>query len=192
MWTENHCITLCYPDFQRGQRNNCSVKKKVWQDLGDRALQQLVFKKSKCTNIRKVLWFINVWSFLPGFKVDHWGATDFFWPWTDLLSVSFLLFFTPHPLLSPPLPESWSKVRETLAAETGLSVRVVQVWFQNQRAKVRQRTHTYAHKHTRPHARSYALLIKGLFLHRICMPEWKSAWLSLHTGNWWHLAARSL
>lgn len=32
------------------------------------------------------------------------------------------------------------QVRETLAAETGLSVRVVQVWFQNQRAKVRSRS----------------------------------------------------
>ncbi|XP_015259379.1 PREDICTED: LIM homeobox transcription factor 1-beta.1-like [Cyprinodon variegatus] len=30
------------------------------------------------------------------------------------------------------------QVRETLAAETGLSVRVVQVWFQNQRAKMKK------------------------------------------------------
>ncbi|XP_059214716.1 LIM homeobox transcription factor 1-beta-like [Centropristis striata] len=33
------------------------------------------------------------------------------------------------------------KVRETLAAETGLSVRVVQVWFQNQRAKMKKLAH---------------------------------------------------
>lgn len=30
------------------------------------------------------------------------------------------------------------QVRESLAKETGLSVRVVQVWFQNQRAKMKK------------------------------------------------------
>ncbi|EEB11738.1 Homeobox protein ceh-14, putative [Pediculus humanus corporis] len=35
-------------------------------------------------------------------------------------------------------PKPCRKVREALAKETGLSVRVVQVWFQNQRAKVKK------------------------------------------------------
>uniref|UniRef100_A0AC34R7R6 Uncharacterized protein n=1 Tax=Panagrolaimus sp. JU765 TaxID=591449 RepID=A0AC34R7R6_9BILA len=35
-------------------------------------------------------------------------------------------------------PKPSKKVREQLAKETGLSVRVVQVWFQNQRAKIKK------------------------------------------------------
>lgn len=35
-------------------------------------------------------------------------------------------------------PKPCRKVREALAKETGLSVRVVQVWFQNQRAKMKK------------------------------------------------------
>uniref|UniRef100_A0A670Z9E4 LIM homeobox transcription factor 1 beta n=1 Tax=Pseudonaja textilis TaxID=8673 RepID=A0A670Z9E4_PSETE len=47
----------------------------------------------------------------------------------DLGRVSASLAFCIWPFL---------QVRETLAAETGLSVRVVQVWFQNQRAKMKK------------------------------------------------------
>lgn len=35
-------------------------------------------------------------------------------------------------------PKPCRKVRETLAKDTGLSVRIVQVWFQNQRAKMKK------------------------------------------------------
>lgn len=35
-------------------------------------------------------------------------------------------------------PKPCRKVREALAKDTGLSVRVVQVWFQNQRAKMKK------------------------------------------------------
>lgn len=35
-------------------------------------------------------------------------------------------------------PKPCRKIREALAKDTGLSVRVVQVWFQNQRAKMKK------------------------------------------------------
>lgn len=35
-------------------------------------------------------------------------------------------------------PRPCRKTRETLAADTGLSLRIVQVWFQNQRAKMKK------------------------------------------------------
>ncbi|KAG5834995.1 hypothetical protein ANANG_G00267420 [Anguilla anguilla] len=44
----------------------------------------------------------------------------------------------PSPLVEPGCFGFLCQVRETLAAETGLSVRVVQVWFQNQRAKMKK------------------------------------------------------
>lgn len=41
-------------------------------------------------------------------------------------------------------PKPSRKIRESLAADTGLTVRVVQVWFQNQRAKVKKLARRHA------------------------------------------------
>ncbi|XP_014322929.1 LIM homeobox transcription factor 1-beta [Myotis lucifugus] len=53
------------------------------------------------------------------------------------------------------------KVRETLAAETGLSVRVVQVWFQNQRAKMKKLARRHQQQQEQQNSQRLAKVSRG-------------------------------